>query len=178
MSENIDRMPTTKTITIASAIDFSALNLPTEDTQTCVEKTASNGLKTCDKLNVNFTRINSKQVYGSKKDKIEKDAHYINNIDRFLAAVYNSSDASGDDEKDADMSYDQWRDKLAFQRAQTILMQRARTQALKLENTNIDTTIANLDSMAQSGKLDLDALEKMQSMIDAARAMMSAQKSA
>jgi len=160
---------TEKTLNISSAIDFKTLDIPYEATQTTVESSASNGLKSCDKLIIIYTRAAGKKIYGSKKDNLTPDKYAISQVESYLRAIYDSSDASGDEEKDADMSFEDWRNKLAFQRSQAILMQRARTQALKIENTNTDNVIASLDSMAQSGKLDLAAIEKMQAMIDAAR---------
>lgn len=164
-----DRIPTTKTITISSVIDFLSLGIPEEVTTTVVEKTSANGLKSCDKLQVTFSRANAKKIYGSKKDKLEASAEYIGKIEDFIRAVYDSSDASGDDEKDADMTFEDYRNKLAFQRAQVILMGRARTAALKLENTNIDNTLANINTMLVSGKMDVDAIAKLQAMLDAVK---------
>jgi hypothetical protein len=173
---NSNEKVTEKTINISSVIDFAKLGIISEATQTTVERSESNGLKSCDKLIIIYTRASSKKIYGFKKDKIEKDKEQIAKVDDYLKAIYDSSDASGDEEKDPDMCYDDWKNKLAFQRSQAILMQRARSQAIKIENTNADNLLASLDSMSQSGKLDMDAIMKMQAMIDAAKKMMEAAK--
>jgi hypothetical protein len=164
-SEQTNKVATLKTMKIETTLNFC--KLPQEDTQFTIEKSESNKLKTCDKLQVSFTRVNVKNVYGSKKDKIEKDADAIKNVGNFLKAFYESG---MDEDSEKTESFEDWKNRYALSKVQLVLNQRARIEALRLENADVDKQIAALATLASAGKVDSNAIAQLEAMLAALKA--------
>jgi hypothetical protein len=166
MSEtNADRSAKTATLKdmyIASSVNF--FDLPKEDTQFGIEKSESNKLKTCDKLIVHYTRLNLKQIYGSKKDKIERNIENVKKLGKFLEAFYNSDN---DEEKDKTETYQQFLERYAISKTQLVLNQRARLEALRLENADIEKQISSIETTASAKQMDVEALNRLQAIVKA-----------
>jgi hypothetical protein len=158
-TENAEKV-TLKKMVIASAVNF--FDLPKEDTGFTIEKSESNKLKTCDKLHVTYTRLYLKQIYGSKKDKIERNKENIAKLGKFLLAFYQGDN---DEEKDKTETYQQFLERYAVSKVQLVLNQRARLEALRLENADIDKNLASMETLATAGKYDADAIAEMRRIL-------------
>lgn len=163
MSDNV----TEKTITIAPSINFEACGLPTEVTQTTIENVTGKEkvLRSCDKLIVKYTRVNTKLVYGfgakNSKDRIEPNKEYIGNVEKFLKAMYETG-------KENSETFQEYVYRTAFQvRNGSTLLTQAKKDAIDLENANIDTKIAEIETLADSGQMDIEACMKLMAKLQA-----------
>lgn len=158
---------TEKTVKVNLGIDFC--KLPTETTSTTIEKTESNKLRTCDKLIVQFDRVNTKQVYGSKKEKIEANKAFIALIPKYLESLYNSKNADKDEDV-IEETFSEWVYRIAFSKLNTItVMQRARANALAVENADLDTMLTSLSNQVENGKMDDNAIKMLEAMLAKAK---------
>jgi hypothetical protein len=154
---------TVKKVTLISTLDFC--DLPKEDTQTDVEKTEKNKLK--NDLKVTFTRVNVKQVYGSKKEKIDASKENIALVGKFLESYFKSQNASDDEEKVQGESFEDWRNRLTLQRVQIQIMTNAKNSAISNEKMSVESFENQFDAMLNSGKVDDDAIARFQAKLDA-----------
>jgi hypothetical protein len=163
--------PDLKEISITTSVSFG--NLPTEDSTFDIEASEKNSIKTCKKLRVSFTRVYVPAVYGSKSKKLSADKNAIAEVDVFLRSFYNDSQSAGDDEDtETSLSYEDWKNQKALQRVQILLSQRARIDALRTETADVGKQIAAIANSLEADKVDIEAIERLEAMLNAAKAKM------
>lgn len=155
-SQKVDQ----KKMLVASELTFCGL--PTEDTSFVIEANENNKLKSCKKLEVCYTRVNMESIYGSPSKKIPRDADAIKNVEKYLREFHASSI---DESKDSRESFDDWRNRYCLTKTQLVTTQRARIDALRLENTDVEKHVANMTTLLDADKLDLDAMMELQAKI-------------
>jgi hypothetical protein len=164
--------PDLKEINISTPLTFC--KLPTEDSSFDIESNEKNNIRTCKKLRVSFKRVYIPAVYGSKSKKLERDENNVKNVENFLLEFYEDQKSSGendsDDETNKSESFADWKNRVALQRIQILLSQRARIDALRTETADVGKQVAALENSIEADKLDMDALDRLQAMLDKARA--------
>lgn len=136
---------------------FSFCDLPTEDTTTVITKEKSKDIKK--EIRILYTRVNIDSVYGKKSEKILPNEEYMANVDDFLQGIY--EDRKGSEDNSYSLSFEDWRNMLALNRANILLHSGARSDAnkeLKLDSEKVSDDIVKL---AQSNRLSEDEKAKI-----------------
>jgi hypothetical protein len=154
-----------KKMTVSTNLTFCGL--PCEDAGFVIEASEANKLKTCKKLNVTYTRVYIDAVYGSKKKELKRDPDAVKNVEKFLHEFF---EHSGSEDIEKTENFDDWRNRYALTKVQLVLNQRARIEALRLENADISKTIASLQTMESADKVDENALAELEAMVARLRA--------
>lgn len=147
-----------------STLDF--FGLPKEDTSTTFEVKVD-GSTINKTVKANFTRVNLKMVYGGTFDKGKtvippNQVAIETQVGKFLKSVY---DNKVDEESDNALDFDQWKEKLALQRVNIMLMSKARSEASTTAKVKPEDFVKIAGQMEKADKIDDKTLEAMKAMI-------------
>jgi hypothetical protein len=169
------QIPDEKDITITTQYTFC--KLPIRTITFPIVKTESNNLKSCKKLNVTTDCVDTDSVYGNKKKKITRNPEHVANVRNFLREYYDimqgQTDDSNDDTESNGETFDEFLDRYALTTVKNRMVGSARSEALRIENKDVNKVITELENSANAGKTDVTSVAKLQALLAKMKAGLS-----